>query len=360
MNASSLIFLPNASSSSSSSSFKPIDGQTIEDLQSSLSTLALPIIYLLVFLISTPCNLLCFILLLTRTKRQTSTIILAINLSLADLLYSMALPLQIIYHFSGNDWPFGSVWCGIATVIFHSCMQCSVLLTCAIAVERYLGVVHPLRSKHLCTPVRALLLCLLTWALVLVVQTPYFRHDLTREVPQLNLSTCFDIIPPGTFGSTRTHIYLYFVSVWVLFYAAPLGVLVACYVCVTRELRRSPQTDGEDYSRRYALLMCATAAACFVLCYLPNVLLQAVHLTMRGQHLGSLYPYYKLTHGINSLNCCVDPFVYYLASREFRNTFRRALRPLHCCRRQCDTDELSTPSEVLSIVKATAYTTSRM
>lgn len=257
----------------------------------------------------------------------------------------------MIYHFLGNNWHFGAAACGFTTVTFHCSMQCSVLITCAIAVERYLGVVHPLKAKHWCKPWRAVLVCLLIWGVVLAVQTPLMRQDLTLYVKELNLTTCFDVIPRGTFGST-TLTYIYFGTVFLLSYALPLVVLLACYVAVTLGLRRSPQTDGEDYSRRYAMIMCAIAAASFVLFYLPNVLLQILHLVFRRTQNRSLYPYYKFTHGINSLNCCVDPFVYYLASREFRQTFRKALRLLRCCG-QCESDELSTPSEIASLGKAT-------
>lgn len=257
---------------------------------------------------------------------------------------------QVIYHFSGNNWHFGAVACGFTTVTFHCSMQCSVLITCAIAIERYLGVVHPMKAKHWCKPWRAGLVCLLMWGVVLAVQTPLMRHDLTLYVEQLNVTTCFDVIPRGAF-STRALTYTYFGTIFLLSYAMPLVVLLACYVAVTRALRRLPQTDGEDYSRRYAMIVCAIAAVSFILFYLPNVLLQITHLVFRSQNR-SLYPYYKFTHGINSLNCCVDPFVYYLASREFRNTFRKTLRMFRCCG-QCDSEELSTPSEMASLGKAT-------
>ena len=73
-----------------------VDNATLKDLVNPLTTVVLPVIYLLGFVVSTPCNLLCFILLCTCIKRKTSTIIFAINLSLADLLYSVSLPLQVL------------------------------------------------------------------------------------------------------------------------------------------------------------------------------------------------------------------------------------------------------------------------
>lgn len=73
-----------------------VDNATLQDLCNQLTTVALPLIYMFVIVVSTPCNLLSFILLCTYTKRKTSTIIFAINLSLVDLLYSVSLPLQVL------------------------------------------------------------------------------------------------------------------------------------------------------------------------------------------------------------------------------------------------------------------------
>ena len=151
-------------------------------------------------------------------------------------------------------------------------------------MERYIGVVHPMKARHWCTPWRTGLVCLLIWGLAVAVQTPMMRHDLTLRVEELNLTTCWDVIPRGTFGRLPL-IYFHFGAVALLFYVTPLVILVACYVAVTLELRRSPPTYDEGQSRRYALIMCATAAVCFILCYLPNVVLQFLHLAYRTRDL---------------------------------------------------------------------------
>ncbi|XP_028837976.1 P2Y purinoceptor 8-like [Denticeps clupeoides] len=308
---------------------QPLDNATLEGLVSPLTTTALPILYLLVFVVSVPCNLLSVILLGFYTKRKTSTVIFAINLSIADLLYSAFLPFQVSYHFSGNDWHFGPGLCGISTVAFYCNMQCSILLTCAIALERYFGVVHAVRSRHWHSPTKALLVCLLIWTLVLIVQTPMMCRDLTIHVDQLSITTCFDVIPRNLFGG-RNLTYFYFAALLLLFYATPLAIFLWCYCAVSRGLRQSLEDAGDRLSRKHTLLMVRVAMLCFVMCYLPNVILQALHMVyrMRGK---SLYTYYKFSLGINSLNCCFDPFVYYLASRDFRQTVWKVLRPSQCC-----------------------------
>lgn len=73
-----------------------VNNATLEMLVSPVMTLAVPVIYLSVFVCSTPCNLLSLVALLNvHYKHHTPTSVFAINLSLADLLYSAFLPLQV-------------------------------------------------------------------------------------------------------------------------------------------------------------------------------------------------------------------------------------------------------------------------
>ncbi|XP_036413699.1 P2Y purinoceptor 8-like [Colossoma macropomum] len=308
-------------------SSQSIDNATLDALVSPLMTVALPIIYIMVFVISTPCNLIALILLCGLTKRATPTIIYSINLCLADLLYSITLPLQVCYHLQRNDWIFGKVSCGISTAAFYCNMTCSIFTTCAIALERYCGVVHPLKTKHLRSTRKAILICLLIWAVMLVFQMPYFVHDFTRFIPQLNVTTCFDVIPKKVFEGWKG--YLYFVSIYLFFNVLPMIILVACYCAVARALRQTLDA-GVQRSHKRTQTLVIVAALCYITCYLPNMIVQPIHMVYRSKNHG-IYAYYKLTLGLNSFNCCFDPFVYYLASRELRQALWRVLGRWNCC-----------------------------
>ncbi|KAL1022135.1 hypothetical protein UPYG_G00022590 [Umbra pygmaea] len=306
-----------------------LSNSTLEMLVSPVTTMAVPIIYLVVFVFSTPSNLLSLLALLSvHSKHPTSTSVFAINLSLADLLYTAFLPLQVLYHLQGNDWPWGAALCGITTTALHCNMHGSILITCAIAFERFCGVVRPLRTKHWHTAWRATITCIIIWVIVLITQYPMIQHDLTLRVTQLGITTCFDVLPRKVF-TNRARAYLYFLFVLVAFHVLPLVLLVSCYLAVARGLRKSlsldPDSSGnrkEVSSRQRAQTTVALATLCFVLCYLPTITLYALHVIFHAQGR-DLYKYYKLAISINSFNCCFDPFVYYFASREFRQALRK-------------------------------------
>ncbi|MBN3295749.1 P2RY8 protein, partial [Amia calva] len=291
-------------------------------ITSRILTEALPIIYLMVFIVSTPCNLISLWLLCCHTKRNNPTIIFAINLSLTDLLYSTFLPFQIIYHLRGNDWPFGQVMCRVATAAFYGNMNCSILTTCAISLERYCGIVKPLRTKHWMTATNAAIICLLAWIFVLAVHMPMLSHDLTMKVDSLNITTCFDILPKSLFPHKALG-YMYFGAILVFFFILPLIVFILCYSAIIKALRVSTSSDTQR-SKRQTMRLIVVVVLCFLACYVPNIVLQMLHMvyTYKGK---SLYVYYKLSLGANSLNCCFFPFVYYFASKEFRGKLRQKL-----------------------------------
>ncbi|XP_035249144.1 P2Y purinoceptor 8-like [Anguilla anguilla] len=298
----------------------PLANTTLEMLGSPILTLALPLVYLLVFVFSTPCNLISLWLLCLHAERRNPTVVFAINLSLTDLLYSAFLPFQVAYHLRGNDWPFGSAACSAVTVVFYTNMHCSILTTCAISLERYCGIVRPLGTRHWRTPRKAALACLLIWACVLAVHLPVLHNNLVLRVEQLNISTCFDVLPRALFPRKALG-YVYFGTTLLLFTVLPLVVLIGCYVAIVRKLYGSRDLDTPQQAKRQTMRLIVVVVLCFTCCYLPTLVLHLLHAiyTTMGK---SLYVYYKLSLGVNSLNCCFDPFIYYFASREFRQKFR--------------------------------------
>lgn len=296
-----------------------LPNNTIEMLRSPVLTLALPLVYLLVFVFSTPCNLISLWLFSCHIKHRNPTAVFAINLSLTDLLYSVFLPFQVAYQFRGNDWPFGEVMCSVVTTVFYANMHCSILTTCAISLERYCGIVHPLRTKHWRKGRYAAVICLLIWACVLAVHLPVLHNNLVMRVEQLQVSTCFDILPKAIFPRPVLG-YLYFGTVLLLSTVLPLVVLIGSYASIVRKLYGSRDLDTPRQVKRQTIRLIAVVVLCFLFCYVPTIVLQILHMVYRTRGK-SLYVYYKLTLGINSLNCCFDPFIYYFASREFRQKF---------------------------------------
>ncbi|XP_036413135.1 P2Y purinoceptor 8-like [Colossoma macropomum] len=308
-----------------------VDNATLEALVSPMISVAVPVIYIVVFVISTPCNFIALILLCGLTKCTTPTRIYSINLCLADLLYSIMLPLQVDYHLRSNDWIFGTVACGISTAAFYCNMYCTILTTCAIALDRYYGVVHPLESRYVRSTRKAILTCLLIWTVVLAFQIPFFLYSFTRFIPQLNVTTCFDVLPKKAFQGWKG--YLYFTAIYLLFYVLPMVVLVSCYCAVVSALRQKPDIGSpRSYKRTKALV--TVAACCFIICYLPGMIIQPIQMVYRSKGR-SVYAYYKLTLGLNSLNCCFDPFVYYIASRELQQALSRVLVQWIRCPKVC-------------------------
>ncbi|KAK1169860.1 P2Y purinoceptor 8-like [Acipenser oxyrinchus oxyrinchus] len=313
--------LPNYTTANTTSTLSP---DILEMITSKTLTVALPVIYLVVFIISIPLNTISLWLLCCHTKRNNPTIIYAINLSLTDLLYSAFLPFQIIYHLNGNNWPFGDIVCRISIVAFYGNMYCSVLTTCAISLERYWGIVQPLQTKHWRTSKVAVITCISIWLVVLITHVLVLYKDFTFSIEDLNITTCFDIFPKNLFKPKITG-YLYFAVPLIFFLIIPLIVVIVCYTSIIKTLKDSPNTETHD-SKKQTMYLILVVVLCFIVCYLPNILLQILHMIYKSRGK-SLYVYYKLCLGINSLNCCFDPFVYYFASKDFRCKLQKKL----CC-----------------------------
>ncbi|KAA0709475.1 Proteinase-activated receptor 4 [Triplophysa tibetana] len=130
-----------------------------------------PLLGLLTFLIGLPANSLALWVLLFRTKKLPSTILL-INLTTCDLLFLLVFPFRTIYHFKGNNWSFWEPFCRIVIALFYGNMYGSVVCLALIAVDRYVALVHPFGAKTFRSNKNSWCMSTLVWIAVAAAAVP--------------------------------------------------------------------------------------------------------------------------------------------------------------------------------------------
>lgn len=300
-----------------------LDNATLDMLKNPSVKTTLPFLYSLVVFISIPGNAFSLWVFFFHIKPKTPSVIFMINLSITDLLLACCLPLQIAYHIEGNHWWFSNNLCNVVTVMFYANMYSSILTMTSISLERYLGVVYPMKLVKWRRKRYALLGCLVMWAVLLSALSPLATTDLTYKVEELNITTCFDVLKWNMLPS-RLAWAVFLLSLFILFFLIPFTVTVACYIGIIRKLVQASHRYGNGQKTR-SIYLAVIVLLVFITCFAPNNFVLLVHMISRLYLNKSYYHIYKLTLGLSCLNNCIDPFIYYFASKEFYQTFMHVI-----------------------------------
>nr|XP_034972900.1 proteinase-activated receptor 4 [Zootoca vivipara] len=279
-------------------------------LGSPLTTLLLPSFYALVCLVGLPANALALWVLATRIEKLPSTVFL-MNLAAADLLLGLILPFKAAYYYLGNHWPFGEGMCRLTTAGFHANMYCSLLLLACISADRYLAVAHPFLARSFRSPAFAAGTCGAAWGAAALSALPLALRR--QSFPLLGTEgrvLCHDALPAE---DAAGYFRPYFVALVAGGFVAPLLVMASCSGATLWVLAGK----GERYATAIKLTVVVLASA--VALYTPSHVLLLLHYSRRcAQARGTLYVAYMGALAASACNTCVDPFVYYYASEEFR------------------------------------------
>ncbi|NWY77035.1 P2RY8 protein, partial [Erithacus rubecula] len=301
-----------------------LDDLTLSMLQNKTVTITLPVVYTVVGLISIPGNFFSLWVLFWHIKPKTPSVIFMINLSITDLMLASCFPFQIYYHLQSNHWIFGRTLCSLVTVMFYSNMYSSILTMTFISVERYMGVVHPMKWIKWRRKRYALAACLIMWISLLLAFYPLETTDLTYEVKELGIITCFDVLKWDmlpTFGAWVA----FLLTLFFILFLIPFVVTVACYIGIIRKLVQTSGRHGNGQKTR-SIHLAVIVLLSFVTFFAPNNFILLAHMISRLFYNSSLYPAYKLTLCLSCFNNCVDPFIYYFASKEFCQKFMQIFR----------------------------------
>ncbi|XP_072228097.1 proteinase-activated receptor 2-like isoform X1 [Leuresthes tenuis] len=305
-----------------------IDHAASETLKGNLTTVFFPIIYIIVFAVGLPANGMAIWVFLFRTKKKYPSSIYMANLALADLLFVIWMPLKIAYHINGNNWIYGEPLCKVLVSFFYGNMYCSVLFIAALSVQRYWVVAHPLSTQKRNNKV-AISVCVAIWAFIWLTTTPLYLYNHTAKLKDPNITTCHDvnIISDLTdpFPSIKLPFY-YFILMGTIVFLIPCVVIVVAYVLLLKTLGRSMEDSTTSKSRNKAVVLIVIVLVTFLVCFIPSNIMLVVHYSLlKHGVVNNGYGFYLATLCLTSLNSCLDPFIYYFVSEEFRNHVKNTL-----------------------------------
>ncbi|XP_051960069.1 proteinase-activated receptor 2-like [Xyrauchen texanus] len=287
-------------------------------LDSKLTQIFFPVVYIIIYSVGLPTNAMAIWVFLFRTKKKHPSSIFMANLALADLLFVIWIPLKIAYHFNGNNWIYGEALCKVLVGFFYGNMYCSTAFIACISVQRYWAIVHPL-SQQKCNNKLAVGVSVCVWLVVWLITIPLYLYDQTVKVTNLDILTCHDVTRP----SQSLYPSIYFLTMGVVGFVVPCVVCIVTYVQMLRTLKSSMTDAIIVQKRRKTIILIVTVLVMFLVCFTPSNIMLMVHYSLLSAGVkNNGYGFYITTLCLASLNCCVDPFVYYFISDEFREHVR--------------------------------------
>ncbi|XP_036393577.1 C-X-C chemokine receptor type 5, partial [Megalops cyprinoides] len=297
----------------------------------SFHTFYQPLVFSLVLLVGMMGNGLLLAVLMKRQGRLRVTEIYLFHLALADLLLLLTFPFMVAQVSVG--WIFGAFLCKIVGLLNRLNFFCGNLLLACISFERYLAIVHAVRSLRGRRPQSVHLTCAAVWLLCLGASTPFVPFlSVGEHAADPALSSCH-FHGHGIHDSNLELANRFLIHALCFF--LPLTVMSYCYSAVVFTLCRSRHRGLE---KRGAIRLALQVTVAFCLCWLPyNLTLLVDTLIMTGvlspqgcEGLTRVKMVLVVTESIGYAHCCLIPLLYAFRGVHFRKDLQ-VLLPSSCC-----------------------------
>lgn len=199
------------------------DNRTSEVTQPMPFDVVTAVVYSIVFIVGLVGNTLTIYVVVRYVKMKTVTNIYILNLALADELYILGIP------FLGTNsalsyWPYGNFFCKVCMTADAMSQFASTYCLTIMSIDRYLAVVHPIRSNKWRKPQVAKFFSATVWVVSFLIVLPVTLYS---DV-QLDFNTCNITWPePQSLWSVVFILYT-----TILSFFGPLVVICLCYLLI--------------------------------------------------------------------------------------------------------------------------------
>uniref|UniRef100_A0A672LK95 Neuromedin-K receptor-like n=1 Tax=Sinocyclocheilus grahami TaxID=75366 RepID=A0A672LK95_SINGR len=165
-------------------------------------------------------NLIVIWIILAHKRMRTVTNYFLLNLAFSDASMAAFNTLINFIYATHGEWYFGEVYCKFHNFFPVTAVFASIYSMTAIAVDRYMAIIHPLKPRLSATATKVVIVCI--WALAVILAFPLCFYSTTRTMPRRTI--CY-----VAWRENQTHDLF---TVTVLVYMLPLVVMGITYTIV--------------------------------------------------------------------------------------------------------------------------------
>ncbi|KAG9259625.1 tachykinin receptor 3a [Astyanax mexicanus] len=304
-------------------------------------------------------NLVVMWIILAHKRMRTVTNYFLLNLAFSDASMAAFNTLVNFVYATHGDWYFGEAYCKFHNFFPVTSVFASIYSMTAIAVDRYMAIIHPLKPHLSATATKVVIVFI--WVLAVVLAFPLCFFSTIRKLPKRTL--CYVAWPRSSEDS-----FMYHIIVTALVYMLPLVVMGITYTIVGVTLwgGEIPGDSSDNYhgqlrAKRKVVKMMIIVVVTFAICWLPyHVYFLITGLNKQLVKRKSIQQVYLAVMWLAMSSTMYNPIIYCCLNSRFRAGFKRAFRWCPFVRLS-SYDELELRATRLQVARQSSmYTLSRM
>jgi allatostatin A receptor len=304
------------------------EGMQLSERMTLIVSIIVPILFGIIIVIGLIGNALVVVVVSANKQMRSTTNLLIINLAIADLLFII-----FCVPFTASDyvltyWPFGDVWCKIVQYLIVVTAHASVYTLVFMSLDRFLAVVHPIKSMSVRTEHHAIKAISVLWVVIVVSAVPvYYTHG-ERHYDFFSEEHIVCI-----FLNDEYEWAVFQISFFVTSFVLPLALICGLYLCILKRLWRGVAPGGRVSAesrrgKKRVTRMVVIVVVTFGFCWCPiQIILVLKSLNMYEITTFSVMAQI-ISHVLAYMNSCINPILYAYLSENFRKAFRKVI---YCC-----------------------------
>ncbi|XP_068136936.1 G-protein coupled receptor 171 [Hyperolius riggenbachi] len=248
---------------------------------------------------------------------QKCTSVYLINLLVADLLLTLALPIKIIVDLGAASWTLRIFHCQVTAVIIYINMYISIIFLGFVSMDRCLQTMQSAKLYQIQKRGFARMLSAVVWALVLFIMLPNMLIPI-KDIPEEEGIGCIDFKQQV---GKDWHVLSNFISIAIFLHCSCI-ILVSNCITIKKLYKNK---DCEEFNNiKATLVKILLITVGYIICFLPYHVVRIPYTLSQNNVITDCSLKQVLFHAKESTlllsisNLCFDPIVYFYFSKTFR------------------------------------------